>query len=118
VKRFIEALFSGRITESEKILETMSSRSTSDEHRRYLLALQGIYYSYVNDDYDSLLFRIFRRKELFNKRSTIAKSFARLAQRPGRGEDPYFKAWGMVMRILDKSPRPHKLRNGATSRGS
>lgn len=114
-KKFLEALFSGKITESEKILENLAKRHNSEEDRRYLLALKGIFYSYVNDDYDALIFKLFKEDNLKKFRKETLEHMERLANRPVVGHDPYFRAWIDVINLLDELPTPHKLKTVTTA---
>ncbi len=109
-QKFLQALFSGHITESEKILEKLARKYKEPEDAQYLHALQGIFYSYVNDDYDSLIFRIFTRRDMRESRREIQKYLEKMASRPIVGNDPYFKAWADVLALLDKLPHPHKIK--------
>ncbi|GBC69227.1 hypothetical protein HRbin01_00923 [archaeon HR01] len=105
-RQLLSTLFEGRITESERILNTLKNKYPSES--RYLKALEGLVLSYVNDDHDSLLFRVLTRKELWKRRAEIRMSMEEKARREG-GEDGFFKAWSDILGLLDKLPRPHKL---------
>ncbi len=105
-KAFLNTLFQGRITESERLLSSLREKHPDDQ--RYISALEGILTSYVNDDMDSLLFRLYGWKELWRKRAEIQKYMEGLATRI-EPEDRYFRAWVEVLKLLDKVHKPHKM---------
>jgi hypothetical protein len=105
-RAFLNTLFQGRIAESERLLTSLRDKHKDDP--RYIHALEGILTSYVNDDIDSLLFRLYGRKELWRKRAEIMKYMERLAKRMDH-EDRYFRAWADVLGLLEKVHKPHKM---------
>jgi hypothetical protein len=106
IRQLLSTLFEGHITEAERILDSLKGKYSSEN--RYLKALEGLILSYVNEDYDSLLFRVLTREELWKRRAEIRKTMEELAKREG-GEDGFFKAWSDILGLLDKVPKPHKL---------
>ncbi len=109
-KRFLEALFSGRLTEADNILNRLAKRHNTPEDMRYLKALDGLMYSYVNDDKEALIYRLYRSENLEDYRRRVLEDMRRLSNRPVVGDDPFFKAWVDVLELLDKVPHPHKIK--------
>ncbi|RLI45312.1 hypothetical protein DRO64_02720, partial [Candidatus Bathyarchaeota archaeon] len=61
VKNFLTLLFSGRLSKAEKALERIRKRYRLSEDDGYYRALYGIYYSYVSDDRNSYVFKVWVR---------------------------------------------------------
>lgn len=115
-KRFLEALFSGRLTEADNVLSRLAKRHKTPEEQRYLKALDGLMYSYVNDDKEALIYRLYRADNPEDYRRRALNDMRRLANRPVVGEDPFFKAWADVLEMLDKLPQPHKIKQNQQQR--
>ena len=116
-KKFLEALFSGRLTEADNILSRLAKKHNTPEDQRYLKALDGLMYSYVNDDKEALVYRLYRADNPHDYREKVLKDMQRLANRPVYGEDHFFKAWVDVLSMLDDLPQPHKIKQKTAEEG-
>ena len=116
-KRFLEALFSGRLTEADNILNRLAKRHNTPEDMRYLKALDGLMYSYINEDREALIYRLYRSDNPKDYRQKVLNDMKRLANRPVVGDDPFFKAWVDVLELLDKLPQPHKIKQNQQQEG-
>lgn len=106
VKRFFDQLFSGKISEAERSLENIKKKLGEDE---YYMALYGMYYSYVNDDRDSYIFKIWEKyldgADKKSLRSEIEDFTSKMYSPPSR----FLQAWLDLISMMDELPTPHKI---------
>ncbi|MCS7125313.1 MAG: hypothetical protein NZ929_00140 [Aigarchaeota archaeon] len=106
VKKFFSLLFSGKISDAERSLEYIKKKIGEDD---YYKALYGIYYSYINDDRDSYVFKMWEKyldgidkKTLYNE---IKRFMGELYDPPSR----FLQAWLDLISMIDQLPKPHKI---------
>jgi len=112
VMKFMKTLFEGRISEAEKMLEKMQKRASSPQDRRVYQALYGIYYAYTTDDMDSLIFKIYSDGDVKKNAGEYLKALETVSEDPLGGRDAYIETWKMILKMIDRLPMPHKLKNG------
>lgn len=103
-------MFNGKISDAERALSRMS-RKFGVEEKGYIEALNGIYQAYVSGDEETFLFKLWKRSDLRKRRNEITNELDRLSRsfvdEERRG---FFRAWKDFIKIMDKLPTPHKLR--------
>ena len=112
VRLFFQALFDGRITESEKILSDIKEKAGEDEaSQRYLQALSGMHYVYTTDDRDSLLMTTLRSEAWRKRRLSLMKEIKSFSSWPttGQSEQGFYQAWIDLLKMLPRLPRPHRV---------
>jgi len=110
VKNFLTLLFSGRLSKAEKALERIRKRYKLSEDDRYYRALYGIYYSYVSDDRNSYVFKVWERFLNGESKRSIERSFRELLRDLYNPPSDFIQAWIDFIRMLDKLPTPHKFK--------
>ena len=110
VKNFLTLLFSGRLSKAEKALERIRKRYKLSEDDRYYRALYGIYYSYVSDDRNSYVFKVWERFLNGESKRSIERSFRELLRDLYNPPSDFIQAWIDFIRLLDKLPTPHKFK--------
>lgn len=108
-RKFLATLFSGKISDAEKMLESLKKKLEKEEEKGYYEAIYGIYYSYVNDDMESLVFKLWTDDFIKRSKDRIVeelkdRSSSKFSELPG-----YYKAWIDFIEMMDKLPTPHKL---------
>lgn len=109
LRKVLSLLFSGRISDAERVLGNLKKKLDKEEGDGYYDAIYGIYYSYVNDDAETLTFKLWTDEFIRKNRKRVveefrAKSKSRFSELPG-----FYKAWADLVEILNKLPKPHKL---------
>jgi len=107
IKKFYTLLFSGKISDSEKTLEYI--RKKLGEENPYYNALYGIYYSYVNDDVDSYIFKLWERYLNGVDKKTLYDEVNRLIDQSYNPPTDFLKAWLDLINVIDQLPEPHKI---------
>jgi len=113
VRLFFQALFDGKITESEKILSDIKEKAGGDEaSQRYLQALAGIHYVYATDDKDSLLMTILRSDAWKKRRLALIKEIRSFSSWPttGQSQEGFYQAWVDLLKMLPSLPEPHRVK--------
>ena len=110
VKNFLTLLFSGRLSKAEKALERIRKRYRLSEDDGYYRALYGIYYSYVSDDRNSYVFKVWERFLNGESKRSIERSFRELLRDLYNPPSDFIQAWIDFIRMLDKLPTPHKFK--------
>ncbi|MEN2975060.1 MAG: hypothetical protein ABDH32_05725 [Candidatus Caldarchaeales archaeon] len=106
VKKFYSLLFSGKISEAERKLENIKKKIGEDD---YYKALYGIYYSYVNDDRDSYIFKLWERYLNGLDKKMLIDEIKKFV---GDLYDPpktFLQAWLDLISMIDQLPTPHKI---------
>lgn len=112
VRTFFQALFEGKLTESEKILSDIKEKAGEDEaSQRYLQALSGMHYVYTTDDTDSLLMTTLRSEAWRKRRLALMKEIRSFSSWPttGQSEQGFYQAWIDLLKMLPRLPRPHRV---------
>ncbi|MEM3113832.1 MAG: hypothetical protein QXY72_01645, partial [Nitrososphaerota archaeon] len=99
VRKFYALLFSGKISESEKSLEYI--RKKIGDHNPYYKALYGIYYSYVNDDRDSYIFKLWERYLDGVDRETLKNEMKKLLEESYNPPREFLQTWLDLVNIMD-----------------
>ena len=107
IKKFYTLLFSGKISESEKTLEYIKRKLGEDNP--YYNALYGIYYSYVNDDVDSYIFKLWERYLNGVDKKTLQSEIQKLIDESYEPPNSFLQAWIDLVNIIDQLPTPHKI---------
>lgn len=107
IKKFYTLLFSGKISESEKTLEYIKKRL--GEENPYYSALYGIYYSYVNDDLDSYIFKLWERYSSGVDKRALEKEIKRMIDESYDPPKNFLQAWVDLVDMIDQLPTPHKI---------
>lgn len=107
IKKFYTLLFSGKISESEKTLEYIKRKL--GEENPYYNALYGIYYSYVNDDLDSYVFKLWERYLNGVDKKTLQSEIQKLIDESYEPPNSFLQAWIDLVNIIDQLPTPHKI---------
>jgi hypothetical protein len=107
IKKFYTLLFSGKISESEKTLEYI--RKKIGDQNPYYNALYGIYYSYVNDDVDSYIFKLWERYLNGADKKTLYEEVERLIEGSYNPPADFLQAWLDLISMIDQLPVPHKI---------
>ena len=110
VKNFLTLLFSGRLSKAEKALERIRKRYRLSGDDGYYRALYGIYYSYVSDDRNSYVFKVWERFLNGESKRSIERSFRELLRDLYNPPSDFIQAWIDFIRMLDKLPTPHKFK--------
>jgi len=110
LKKYYTLLFSGKISKAEKALERMRKRYKLSENDGYYKALYGIYYSYVSDDRNSYVFKVWERFLSGESKRSIERSFKELLKDLYDPPSDFIQAWIDFIRMLDKLPTPHKFK--------
>jgi len=110
VKNFLTLLFSGRLSKAEKALERIRKRYRLSGDDGYYRALYGIYYSYVSDDRNSYVFKVWERFLNGESKRSIERSFRELLRDLYNPPSDFIRAWIDFIRMLDKLPTPHKFK--------
>ncbi|MCF8885279.1 MAG: hypothetical protein QXK95_04955 [Nitrososphaerota archaeon] len=108
VKKFYTLLFSGKISDAEKSLDYIKKKL--GENSGYYRALYGIYYSYVNDDRDSYVFRLWERHLDGTDKNTLYNELKNLMDNAQQPPVEFIKTWLDLISMIDQLPIPHKLR--------
>ncbi|MEM1665932.1 MAG: hypothetical protein QXW12_01095 [Nitrososphaerota archaeon] len=109
VKTFYVTLFSGKISEAEKILEKIKKNLNNESDAGYYDALYGIYYAYVNDDFESFVYKIWTDESLKKQRKKLAEEFEKKAKLPFTINPGFYRAWSDFLNMLHELPIPHKI---------
>lgn len=109
VKKFFVALFSGKISEAEKMLEKLKKSLSDDNDSGYYDALYGIYYAYVNDDLESFVYKVWMNQDMKKQRKKLAEEFERKANSPFTINPGFYRAWSEFLKMLSELPLPHKI---------
>jgi len=109
VKKFFVMLFSGKISEAEKILERLKKSLSDEKEKGYYDALYGIYYAYVNDDYESFVYKLWTNQDFRKQRKKLAEEFRKMAESPFTINPSFYRAWSDFLNMLPELPQPHKL---------
>lgn len=107
IRKFYTLLFSGRISESEKTLEYIKKKI--GDRNPYYNALYGIYYSYVNDDIDSYIFRLWERYVDGVDKNTLKNEVKKLLEESYNPPREFLQAWLDLVNMMDQLPTPHKI---------
>lgn len=107
IKKFYTLLFSGKISESEKTLEYIKKKL--GDQNPYYQALYGIYYSYVNDDVDSYIFRLWERYVDGVDKKTLKAEIQKLLEESYNPPTEFLQAWLDLVDIMDQLSQPHKI---------
>jgi|GEM_PF-441744 hypothetical protein len=107
IKKFYTLLFSGKISESEKTL--LYIRKKIGDQSPYYNALYGIYYSYVNDDVDSYIFKLWERYLNGVDKKTLYEEVERLIEGSYNPPAGFLEAWLDLISMIDQLPVPHKI---------
>lgn len=115
VKAFYVALFSGKISEAEKNLEKIKKNLNNENDAGYYDALHGIYYAYVNDDFESFVYKIWMDENLKKQRKKLAEEFEKKSRLPFTINPGFYRAWSDFLNMLHELPLPHKLSQGGST---
>jgi len=107
IKKFYTLLFNGKISESEKTLDYI--RKKIGDQSPYYNALYGIYYSYVNDDVDSYIFKLWERYLNGVDKKTLYEEVERLIKESYNPPAGFLEAWLDLISMIDQLPVPHKI---------
>ena len=110
IKNFFTLLFSGKLSKAERALERIRKRYRFSEDDGYYRALYGIYYSYVSDDRNSYVFKVWERFLSGESKRSIEKSFRELLRDLYDPPSDFIQAWIDFIKMLDKLPTPHKFK--------
>lgn len=113
VRSFLQALFEGKLTESQKILSQIEEKAGKDEaSQKYLQALSGMHYVYATDDKDSLLMTTLRSEARRKRRLALAKEIKSFSSWPtvDQGDEGFYRAWIDLLKMLPKLPEPHRVK--------
>lgn len=113
VRSFFQALFEGRLSESQKILSQIGEKAGKDEaSQKYLQALSGMHYVYATDDKDSLLMTTLRAESRRKRRLALMKEIKGFSSWPtvGESDEGFYRAWIDLLRMLPRLPQPHRVR--------
>jgi len=116
VKSFYVTLFSGKISEAEKILEKLKKNLNEEKDAGYYDALYGIYYAYINDDLESFVYKVWMDENLRKQRKKLAEEFERMAKLPFTTRPGFYRAWSDFLNMLNELPVPHKLSQKESSK--
>ncbi|MCS7135989.1 MAG: hypothetical protein RMJ14_00085 [Nitrososphaerota archaeon] len=109
IKAFYVALFSGKISEAEKLLERIKKNLSDENDAGYHDALYGIYYAYVNDDTESFVYKIWTDENLKKHRKKLAEEFEKKAKLLFTTNPGFYRAWSDFLNMLHELPVPHKM---------
>lgn len=113
VRSFFQALFEGKLTESQKILSQIEGKAGKDKaSQKYLQALSGMHYVYATDDKDSLLMTTLRSDARRKRRLALAKEIKNFSSWPtvDQGDEGFYRAWIDLLKMLPKLPEPHRVK--------
>ena len=110
IKNFFTLLFSGKLSKAERALQRIRKRYRFSEDDGYNRALYGIYYSYVSDDRNSYVFKVWERFLSGESKRSIERSFRELLRDLYDPPSDFIQAWIDFIRLLDKLPTPHKFK--------
>jgi len=121
VRSFFQALFEGKLAESQKILSQMEGKAGKDKaSQKYLQALSGMHYVYATDDEDSLLMTTLRSDARRKRRLALVKEIKNFSSWPtvDQGDEGFYRAWIDFLKMLPKLPEPHRVKQekGAAER--
>ncbi|MEM1891619.1 MAG: hypothetical protein QW105_01805, partial [Nitrososphaerota archaeon] len=89
----------------EKIKKNLNNESDAG----YYDALYGIYYAYVNDDFESFVYKIWTDESLKKQRKKLAEEFEKKAKLPFTINPGFYRAWSDFLNMLHELPIPHKI---------
>jgi len=110
VKKFFKLLFSGKLSEAERTLQRIKKRYKLGDDDGYYMALYGIYYTYINDDRDSYIFKLWERFLNNEGKRSLSKSFRELLKTMYQPPEKFLKAWLDLIGFIDELPVPHKIK--------
>lgn len=110
VKKFFKLLFSGKLSEAERMLQRIKKKYRLRDNDGYYMALYGIYYAYINDDRDSYIFKLWERFLNNEDKSSLSKSFRELLKTTYQPPEKFLKAWLDLIGLIDELPIPHKIK--------
>ncbi len=116
IKTFYITLFSGKISEAEKVLEKIKKNLSDENDTGYYNALYGIYYAYINDDFESFVYKIWVDERLKKHRRKLAEEFEKKAKLPFTTNPGFYRAWSDFLNMLHELPVPHKIPRGESSK--